>query len=197
MRLTWMAALLGLAVTSQLWADLPPNPRPKPPSRERPVQEANIVVVADANAKAPKLIVPQKIATRRAELDGQSPDRLASDEQSRPWGQTILAGTALALAVSFTGLWMVRRGRATGRGTALLIAAGVCLTGSAIVGANAAPPVRPKPPANQEIYSGKIAVEYTAEGDTIKLIVPPDMMATMAKGLANGAVGAAPNAPAK
>jgi hypothetical protein len=198
MRLTWMAAFLGLVATSQLRADIPVNPRPKPPSREKPAQEANIIVVADASAQAPKLIVPQKIVVRKAELDGQRPGRLADNEPSRPWGQTILAGTALTLAVSFAGLWMVRRGQTAGKRTALLIAAGVFLTGSAIVWANAALPVRPKPTANQEIFSGKIAIEYTAEGDTIKLIVPPDMVAAMARGLANGgAVGAAPNAAAK
>lgn len=197
MRLIWMAAFLGLVVTSQLLADIPPFPGPKPPSREKPAQEANIVVVADAAAKTPKLIVPHKIVVRKAELDGQSPDRLAENEPGRPWGQTILAGAALALAVSFAGLWMVRRGKTANKGAALLIAAGVCLTGSAIAWANAALPVRPRAPANQEIYSGKIAVEYTAEGDTIKLIVPPDMVTAMAKGLANGAAGAVPNAPAK
>ncbi len=189
MRWSWMAAaMLGLFGTSYLWADLAPRPRPP----VKPAQEATIVVEVDANATAPRLLIPSKIVVRKAELDDVLRDRFADNEPGRPWGQTMLAGSALALAVSCAGLWMVRRGKSN-KIPVLILAVGSVLAGTALVWANAGPPLRPKPNANQEIFSGKITVESVQEGDTVKLIVPPDIVATMAKGMVKaGGAGAAP-----
>lgn len=190
--------LVALLSASSALADLRPVLLPAPP----PVAgtEAKIVVEVDRAARTPRLVIPRRIVVNKAELDQQMVDPIvdADQEEGRPWKQTLLAGIALAAAVSCAGLLVVRRTRST-KALALAIAAGGVLAVGTLALADIPGPgrgPRPRPPIQvppTQVYSGNVTVEYIAQGDSIKLIVPPDMVALMAKGALNaGGIGAPP-----
>jgi len=188
----WLLALLLLPLG---WlparADIPPRPRPNPPApvpipAPAPSKEVNVVVELDPNAKEPRLIVPRSIVTKRGALDTADDTRL-TDADSPSQRHIIIAGIALALAVACGGLWLVRKNRLNGTGLVLLLAMIAGMAGGAIALANPPPPPTPPkpvpPPAVNlvKLYDGKVKVETPAEGDAIKLIISPEMLAGMAK----------------
>ncbi len=164
-----------LALLPLLWspaavrADIP-APRPKG-------VEAPLVVMIDDNARQPRLQVPRKLlGTLKASAD--SPEDTQTGTAGLPHLHTVMAGVALALALAFGGLWLVRhRGHFGGRGLALFLGMVLCGgIGTAVVWANK--PISkgdydkllgdrsPKPAAGD-----KVSIEVTPNGDTVRLIV--------------------------
>lgn len=184
-------------------ADLAP---PVPPAKD-----VKFVVELDEKAKAPKLIVPQNLTTVRfrpgprpgaappppgavppkggepltmLELEGDEP---VAELAARDPNHLMIAGVALTLAFGLGGVWLVRRpGRASGRGLALLLAAGATLTAATVVWANAAPPPRPPAPPKEKVvlpvaFDGKVNLEVVVGGDTIRLVLDKETYAAMKK----------------
>jgi hypothetical protein len=186
----WFLAILLLSLaTLPAWADIPPNPRGRPVDPPPPAaKDAKMIVELDPNAKEARLIVPRSVSLRRGALDTNDDTRVTEAE---PAGHNhiVIAGLALALSLACGGLWLVRKNRLNSTGLALLLVVVAGVAGSAIVLANAPPPTSPRPLPPQpapvanlvKLFDGKIKIETPAEGDTIKLVVPPDMLAGMAK----------------
>lgn len=157
-----LVLVVALMAVPAAVADIPPPPPPG--------TSAKLEIVVDPRAEEPRLVMPRNLANQNAALDPLRDDQFTDVEEPHgPQGGTLLAGVSLALAASAAGLWLVRRSR-TGPGMALLLVGAIGVVGSAVVYANAPPP-RPQPPT--QLYSGKVAVEYVAEGNTIRLILPP------------------------
>lgn len=183
MRWSWMiAAMLGLLVLSAAIADIRLPDRPNPPPNAG--QGANLVIETDANAKEARLIVPRRIVVKKAGVDVPGDNQLllsepdSAVEPNRPWHRSLLAGVSIALATSCAGLWLVRRRKMSNSALGLVLVLGSMAIGSAVAWANAPPPTRNQPakPAINltQVYSGKVAVEYVAQGDSIRLILPVD-----------------------
>jgi hypothetical protein len=179
------AFLIALLPISALLADIPgPGQRRRPPIQPpNAAVEANLVIEVDSNAKNARLVVPRKFTSDKPGNNAPGDDDLSVAEPERSWPRTAIAGVSLAAALACGGLWLVRRGKSDGRGTAMLLAFGCLLGCSAVAWANAGPPPRqPSPPTNiSELFSGKVTLEYVAEGDSIKLILPPDAAKKMNK----------------
>lgn len=185
-------------------ADLAP---PVPPAKD-----VKFVAELDEKAKGPKLVVPQNLTTVRfrpgprpganppppggavppkpgepltmLELEGDDP---VVEPAGRNPNHLMIAGVALTLALGLGGVWLIRRpGRASGRGLALLLAAGATLTAATVVWANAAPPPRPPVPPKEKVvlpvaFDGKVNLEVVVGGDTIRLVLDKDTYAAMKK----------------
>lgn len=170
-----VAALLGWTVGS-LRADLAP---PKPVVGK----PAPFVIEVDEKAKEPRLIVPEDlIPGLRADVGLENEGRRAGIGDLP--GRTLVAGLALALAVAFGGLWVVRsRFQPGSRYLAGAVVALVALgAGTALVLANAAPPPPPPRPGQVELpvaFRGKVVLEKHARGNSIRLIVNSDTLKKM------------------
>jgi hypothetical protein len=167
-----MRYALALGVALLLTARPALANRAAPPFRPQPPK---LVIEVDENAKAARLIIPQRFL---GNAPAPPPRRL---------GQlpTIMVGVALALGLAFSGLWLVRK---RGGGAPLLLAAvAIVGLGGATLWANARPirrepPPQPKPPVGLPLLATlePIQVETVARGDTIRLIIPPTMKARLA-----------------
>lgn len=172
-----MIVLTGLlAMATVVKADIAPPPGANNRGTE-------LVVVHDPNAKEPKLVIPRRFLQGRGALDADDGTRLAGTSTS-----TIVAGIAIAFSLVAGGLWLARRNR-TG-GIAMMLAAGLGLTVSSVLVADIPPGPRPRPqPPLPVLFSGKVAVEVIAAGDTIRLVLP-----TAVKDKIGGNVAPAPGA---
>src|SRR5262245_21006725 len=102
-----MVSALCLLATPLARADVPVDP-PRPPA---PNGQGKLVVLVDANARSPRLIVPKQF--------------LAANGKRSDAGSilpTIMSGLALALAFAGTGIWMVRQRRGGGAGALAIVA---------------------------------------------------------------------------
>jgi hypothetical protein len=198
MRSLISAFAVGLGVfAATAKADLAP---PVPPPAE-----VKIKIELDENAKVPQLIIPLNTTQPRrgprpvpGKKDtvpptapppgGAKPEAdqdIALDDllvelptEATPTTQrhhVLIAGLALALSLSFGGLWILRRsGRGSTRALVLFVAAGATLAGSTVAWANAPPPRDPRPPVAllPTLLDGKVNLQITlAQGDTIRLVL--------------------------
>jgi hypothetical protein len=129
-----------------------------------------VVVSIDDRATEARLIVPKKHMPSVAALLPND-DTARADARLFRWPVVVIP-VAAALAVS--GLWLTGlRPRLGARGLAVLL--GVIVLGG--VGAAIAwghpPPPPPPPPL---LLKGKVTVEVVEEGDTVKLVLPRDML---------------------
>jgi hypothetical protein len=155
-----------LSVCVNLRADIPAPPPP-------PGSSAPIVVVVDPGIGQARLEIPAKLIQRRAGLDGGTD--LGVAERSVNTSMAMVGG-ALAASLACGGLWLVRRGR-SGR-TALMLAFVVLLAGAGLAWADLIPPGgkgRARPRAQEKVFEGKVSVQLNAPGDTVRLILPPDV----------------------
>jgi len=147
---------------------------------QNPNNAVPFVVEVDEKAKEARLQIPRKLLpNQRAALDNEEQDPRTGSGVSRL--HTIVAGIALALALTLGGLWMVRQGgHFKGHGLALVLGALAFLSLGGVVWANAAVP-RDIPPAPEKVVlpegvKGQVVVEVVEKGDAIKLILPPSML---------------------
>lgn len=156
---TWSlaTALLLLTIAPSARADLAP-PVPKEPTYP-------LVVEAGPKVQEARLIIPQKMLGKlKSSLDEEGGDAYGAAGGRM---HTIIAGAALALALTFGGLWLVRRGPTGGsRNLAMLISAVAFLSIGAAVWADRRPAPKPEVPRTD-----KVLIEITDKGDEIKLIV--------------------------
>jgi hypothetical protein len=170
-----IVALLLLVVAAVVRADISlpeaysrwgyPEPRHGATDRSVPV-----VVSVDEKATEARLIVPKKHMTSVAALLPND-DPARADARSFRW-PVVAIPIAAALAVS--GLWLTGlRPRLGARGLAVLL--GVIVLGG--VGAAVAwGHPQPPPPPPPVLLKGKVTVEVVEEGDTVKLVLPRDML---------------------
>jgi len=151
------------------------NKAVRPPVRP---QAPKLVVEVDEKAKEARLIIPQGFLVNAP----AQPPRGGLGQLP-----TIMVGVALALALAFGGLWLVRKRG----GVAPLLLAAVALVGlgGAALFADVrpvkdarGPKPRPVGPAVLPVLATlePIRVETVARGDTIRLIIPPAMKAQLA-----------------
>jgi hypothetical protein len=177
-RWIWLAAaVLALAVIA---APTSANAaKPPPPPALPAVTQAPVNIFIDDKAKEPVLLVPRKVlASLRADAGEADPN---TQRAALPSMHLIVAGTALAAALAFGGLWFLR-GRHKPGATVLLVliaVAGVVCVGS-MVWANVPPPV-PKPPVLSVPVLGvpladKVKIQVVDDSDTIVLVVTKDQL---------------------
>ncbi len=191
MRFRFLAALLAcVSLAGLTFGDVPPNPRPRPPVPAPPlppepkVPTYPLVIEVSPNVAEAKLVIPRKmLGDLRGELPADQANPITVAGRSRL--HTVIAGAALALGLAFSGLWLVRRGRGSGKTFGIALGA-VCLLGvGAAVWADLAPP-RPRPgPVQAPMRSPRmnnVLIEVVEKGDAVKLIVSPDKLSqTMAR----------------
>ncbi len=129
-----------------------------------------------------RLQIPQSMLKQlnAAGLTDGAPNQTAAVSSRRPF-QTIVAGLFMSLSVAFAGLWLIRSRRSPANRLAVGLILTLAATGllSVIVYANIRPPVRYGDPGtlpravSGEALSGMVRVEVVAEGNNIKLILPP------------------------
>lgn len=171
-----VVAAFGL-ISPAVRADIgPPVPLPR---------DVKFTVEVDEKADGPKLVVPQNLTTvrfRPRPAPGGAPGKepvafleedVADEAAPRNPNHLMVAGVAVTLALGLGGVWLVRRpGRNATRGLVLLLAAGGTLTAGTIAWANApAPPLPPAPVALPTAFDGKVKLEVTRGGDTIRLVL--------------------------
>jgi hypothetical protein len=165
------AGLLVLAAGGPLRADLP-GPRRYAPGPPIPLPKPNavpLVIETRPDVRQARLIVPRSL------LHLARPVRAAAG--LRPW---TLPLTAVALSLAAGGLFLLRGRVRLGAAAVLVLAGAVALsTGwNRTEAANAPPPVellRPSLPAN--IPLEQVSVEVVPEGDTVRLLLHPSMLA--------------------
>ncbi|HEY8504763.1 MAG TPA: hypothetical protein VIL46_09285 [Gemmataceae bacterium] len=175
-RLLALSAAAALLTAGRAAADIAPPP---PPARSMP-----LTIEVDPKATGPKLVIPVRALLQRGGRPepgtGAAPAPASAppgggEFGARPRSHTLIAGVALAAALTLGGLWLVRRdGRGPARGLAALLAAGGVLGAGALLWANApAPPPQPPPPPVQEgeLFSGKVQVQFANQGDAIRLVL--------------------------
>lgn len=201
------AALLCLSFAGLVHADI----GPKPPFRPGPVPPAPLppapkvptyplVIEASPNVAEAKLIIPRKML---GDLKGELPleETNPTKVAGTPRLHTIIAGSALALGLAFSGLWLVRRNQVSNRTFGLAIG-GVLLLGlGAAVWADKGPRPRPAPlPPNQILPQlrsprmNNVLIEIVDKGDSIKLVINQDkLVQSFLQGM--GAPGVVPLQP--
>jgi hypothetical protein len=184
---------LGLGLTGRARADIPP---PLPPAKD----SVTVKIEVDEKAKGPRLVVPNGVFTPprvrprfpeapKGELPVENGDGIGQDD-TKPRHHLLIAGIAVSLALTFGGVWLIRKnGKGSMRGLALLIAAGATLTAGAIAWANAAPPLKDRPPARPQpvvnyptAFDGKAAVEFTYGQEPVRLILDKKSYEDLKKG---------------
>lgn len=175
----WLALLAALALGGACAADIPPPPGHPRARRPRPPQgaEAVLQIIPSPTGDQARLVIP------RAALSGLKTGAAGSEPDSSAGMagvQTVVAGTALSLAMAFAGLWLARKRRRLSAGIAAMV---VCAAGGAGITAtralaNAAPSfAQPKSDANPAaIPSGgsriNVRLVVVDGGDAIKLYLP-------------------------
>jgi hypothetical protein len=146
--------LVLLGISSPARADKAPPPDPAPAA-----QKVKLVVVVDANAKEPRLVIPRSLA---------NPPKKADAGLSLP---TVVAGVALTLGIVSAGFWFIRRGPGRSIAAGVVVLALFALGVSALYADVGVPRPRPvKLPADVQLQED-VLVEFTDKGDTIRLVV--------------------------
>lgn len=154
----WPVAVLFLACAFAPFAkaDVPP-PLPKEPTYP-------LVIEGHPKMAEAKLIIPRKmLGEMKGALDREGTDQYGSALSPM---HTVIAGAALAMALAFGGLWLVRKGAGGTRSLALLIGAVAFLGIGALAFADRRPAPRP-----ETSRWDKVIIEVTDKGDEVKLIV--------------------------
>jgi hypothetical protein len=155
----WLIAalLLAFAFAPFARADRAPPP-PKEPTFP-------LVIEAGPKVAEAKLVIPKKmLGTLKGALDSEGTDRYGSTLSPV---HTIVAGAALALALTFGGLWLARKGPGGSRSLGFLIGA-VAFLG---IGALAFADLRPAPRPVDSPRWDKVVIEVVDTGDEVKLVV--------------------------
>lgn len=159
--------LLGsLLLPSPASGDIPPieSNVPEKPTKRVSTAEVPFTITADRRAKTNRLVIPKKF------LDNT---RAVS---SSPFGkiQTVIAGTAIALAVAGGAFLLLRRRQ---RGTQVAVSGLLIgLTGlvvSQLATADIAPPISDVPRAWKQVAAGQqnVTIEIVEKGDSVQLIL--------------------------
>jgi hypothetical protein len=173
-----------------------------PPGQQPGAAQAGktaLVVEIDNRVRIPRLQIPKSLlkdagageqgAQAPAPEQPQQEAAVAEGPRRLP---TVMAGTALALGFMSGGLWLLRRPRRRLTVTLLLVA-GLLAVGGTALWANAAPPLRQRPPQPVPVQPlpavrpqlvlpagillpGNIDVEVVEKGDAIRLIVNRNMV---------------------
>jgi hypothetical protein len=180
-------ALLAPAARADLKPANPVGPK-KPPAGPL---TAPIVVVVDDKATETHVQIPRALLGQLRADAGDAADPNTRRAEALPPLHLVVAGTALALALTFGGLWLVRaRIRPTRSNVALLLVAITALAiGATSLWADiAVPKPKPKPdsgtadakvPANGANLTDKAVIEVVDKGDAITLIVNRDDLANV------------------
>jgi hypothetical protein len=132
---------------------IPNLPAPVPVAPAKPVEPPSLIVQVADDLKDAKVAGQARPAKLQIPLEALQSLRAALDEVDGPKyaglapTNTIAAGCALALAISFGGLWLVRRGGEGLRKRGLVLAASafvVLAAGSMTIGADADKPTKKK-----------------------------------------------------
>jgi hypothetical protein len=175
MALAWLATAAFAAPAAHGNAPPPPGYRERQPLPEVPAMKVEV----QPDVKEARLIIPRGYAPTpkpRADAEGFSPTR------------TVVAGVSLAGAMALGGIFLARR-KSAGRAMSLAMlaggAAGVLSAGAAladiVVPGQPYRPVRPPMPREDPpvvLPDGQVPtrIEWTDEGNTIRLIVSPEML---------------------
>src|SRR5262249_50127172 len=180
-------ALLAPAARADLKPANPAGPR-KPPAGPL---TAPVVVVVDDKATETHLQIPRALLGQLRADAGDAGDPNTRRAEALPPLHLVVAGAALALALTFGGLWLVRARARTARSNValLLVAVTALAVGATSLWANAAAPQpKPKPdsgavdvklPANGANLTDKAVIEVIEKGDAITLIVNRDDLANV------------------
>jgi hypothetical protein len=203
-RIVLAFTLLVLSAASARADLIPPGGRdgrfPRPVPVPIPGNVGPLVIEANDNVDEARLLVPRKLLVRRqAALDGDGDkmDALVEVEGDKPETaaadplrfRTIIAGSALALALACGGLWFVRfRGRSGKAALPMLLATAALLgAGGAAVWGDV-PPIRrpPQPPPFVQppiaMPAGtRVRVVIVDQGDAVRLIVNRKVLAKAAE----------------
>ena len=177
---TWLPALaFALILAGVASADLGPRvplrpvPTPPPPVVNGKTTSAAVPLVIDIDDKATdaRIEIPVQLF-RRADLDNGDKTQRRAEMPRLP---TIMTGLCLALALAFSGLWVVRHRALPGRTLTVVLVAGAIAVGSAVVWANGAPllPRTPLPPAPAVVGNGdRVVLELVNRQDgTVRMTV--------------------------
>ena len=178
-RLTTLAALLALAWPLARAEANPIVVPEKPAPREPP--KTGLVITTDDRVPEAHLQIPRSLFEGlRAEAAEPEP---GTQRAEAPASHLVVAGLALASAMTLGGFWLVR-GRHRFSGTlVLLVAVGLLAVSAGTVLADIPGPGRhgrpqPSPPAVQGgTLSEHVTVEVVDRGDAITLIVKRDDLA--------------------
>jgi hypothetical protein len=184
---TAFLALLAPAARADLKPANPAGPK-KPPAGPL---TAPVVVVVDEKATETHLQIPRALLGQLRADAGDAGDPNTRRAEALPPLHLVVAGAALALALTFGGLWLVRaRVRTSRSNVALLLVAVTALAiGATSLWADiAVPKPKPKPdsgtvdvklPANGANLTDKAVIEVIDKGDAITLIVNRDDLANV------------------
>jgi hypothetical protein len=129
-----------------------------------------LVIDIDDKATDARIEIPVQLF-RRADLDNGDKTQQRAEMPRLP---TIMTGLCLALALAFSGLWVVRHRALPGRTLTIVLVAGALAVGSAVVWANGAPFSRtPLPPAPAVVGNGdRVVLELVNRQDgTVRMTV--------------------------
>lgn len=192
------ASLVTLVIATAAPANAPPPPRDREPIGPK-------LVVQPSTEKVSRLSIPRKLVPG-AEKKAEKSD--AGDNGFLGSDRTVVAGIAMSAAVALLGLHLVRRRSGHGLAPTILIGAGM----SALVGATALadlaipggggrrPRPGPPPPNPPGTVTTPLVIDWTDDGDNVKLWISPEQLHQNAPGAApeHPKPGAAPgSAPAK
>jgi hypothetical protein len=202
-RCLWTAVFLLAVLAPAARGDLIPG-KPRGPVKP-PTITAPVVVVIDDKAGDMHVQIPRSLLGQLRADAGDAGDPNTRRAEGLPALHLVIAGTALALALSFGGLWWVRARMRTPRSNVvlLLVAVTALAIGATSLWANvpAPPPPKPKPdspaqekagPPGGSVLAEKAVIDVLDKGETIILIVNSNDLAKVMK---NAPLPAPTNAP--
>lgn len=163
--------VVGLAAVALAapFAGAEPNAGPPRDRVERPpAGGTKFKVEFDGDAREPKLFVPAGL------VGGKGDPELARAEP--PPFHWVLSGLALTAGLSLGGVWLVRKGAASGKRIAWIVAPVLVAASATLLFADLGP-IRPRPrpvpspTALPAFLDGTIAVEVVPGGDTVRLVL--------------------------
>ena len=191
----WIALLGAMVLGIGLGASgCTPIPRPQPDRTEALWNmTVPLVIEADDRVRDSRLQIPRNPVGNVGSAAAAGEETSGRADAGRPRLHTIIAGVALSLALTFSGLWFVRhRIRFIGQSSAVLLAAITLLGVGGVLWADIPGPwPRPRPdrfPAPPPA-SGQVIVEIVDKGESVKLIVN---FATLREMTAKAGTGALP-----
>ncbi len=127
----------------------------------------------------------------KGELPVEDGDGVAYEQPEQPRNHTLIAGVALAVSMTFGGLWFMRRkGVSSNRTLAMWLVAGSSLAIGTLVWADIPGP-RPRPPVKippavklpplPTLLDTKVQVEYSFGNEPIRLIIDSETLEKLKK----------------